>query len=147
MEKHSCKTYFAVKFNFDSQKNAEIIKDRRACAPEEIGIYNKDEVEKFITCEFGVKPEWRRHHFVLGLNEEYNSDVNEMIRVTLKNLFGKEDKIKEMQKKFSITCVLEIVPQISAASNEPHQYLSPDKDIINFLYNSDTAIDLDYYIT
>lgn len=82
----------------------------------------------------------------MGLNEQYNVDVNEMIRLTLKNLLGKEDKIREMQKLFSVQTALEIVPYIVAESEEPTQLLSLDDDIIAFLYKSCTAHDLDYYI-
>lgn len=146
MQKHSCKTYYTIGFEFDEKKNVAVLRDGRDCSPEELGIFDKDEVEKFVVENFGIIPEWRRHHFVLGLNEQYNVDVNEMIRVTLKNLLGKEDKIRQMQKLFSVQTALEIVPYIVAESEEPTQLLSLDDDIIAFLYKSCTAHDLDYYI-
>lgn len=146
MEKHSCKTYFSVGFEFDRVKNAALLKERRECSPEEIGIYNRAKVEKFIVDNFGVTPEWDRHRFIIGSNTTYCSDVNEMLAATLKDLFGKEDKIKEMQRAFSVTCTLEIVPYIASRSENPPQELSLNEGIIAFLYNSDTAMDLDYYV-
>lgn len=146
MEKNSCKTYFSVNFEFDRQKNAASLKEGRECTPEELGIFNKKEVEKFMKDVFGVKPEWRRHHFVVGCNEKYKTDVNKMIRKTLEKLLGKEDKIKEMQKRFSVTTVLEIVPYIASDCKESPQNLSLDGDIVDFLYNSGTAHDMDYYV-
>jgi len=146
MQKHTCKTYFSVNFEFDRQKNTEFIKRRCDCKPEEIGIFNKEQAEQYIKDNFDVIPEWRRHRFVIGCNENYDVDVNAMLRETLKNLFGKEDKIRDMQKLFGVTATLEIVPYIVAGSEEPNPYLSLDGDIIEFLYKSGTAMDLDYYV-
>ena len=146
MENHSCKTYFSIQLGFDAKKNADLLRVRRDCAPEEIGIFNKDEAEKFITEKLGVKPEWKRHRFIIGLNEEYNCEVSEMVRVTLKDLFGKEDIIRELKNKFSATAAIVIVPYISSQSEEPPQSLSLDKDIIEFLYKSDAGVDMDYYL-
>lgn len=146
MEKHSCKTYLSVNFEFDRKKNAELLRLHRDCTPEELGIFNKEEVEDFITEKLGVTPKWRRHHFVIGYNEKYDVDVNEMLRVTLNGLFGKEDLIKELQQKFALTAVLEIVPYIAEESEEPKQYLTLERDIIDFLYKSGAEMDLDYYV-
>lgn len=146
MEKHSCKTYFVVYFNFDREKNAALLRERFDCLPEEIGIFNKEEVEKFIIEAFGVHPQWDRHCFIIGYNEMYNVNVNEMLRITLKDLFGKEDKIKELCKKFGVTVMLEIVPYIVGDSEEPCQILSLERDIIEFLYDSGAEMDIDYYV-
>ncbi len=146
MEKHECRTYFSLNFDFDIKKNAGLLKKRRDCEPEEIGILNKKEAEVAVIKAFGIIPEWKRHRFVLGFNENYNVDVNEMLRVTLKDLFGKEEQIKKLKKEFSLSAILEIVPVIASNSNEPNQYLSLERDIIEFLYKSETDIDLDYYV-
>mgnify|MGYP001043382847 CR=1 FL=1 len=146
MEKHECRTYFSLNFDFDIKKNAGLFKKRRDCEPEEIGILNKKEAEGAVIKAFGIIPEWKRHRFVLGFNENYNVDVNEMLRVTLKDLFGKEEQIKKLKKEFSLSAILEIVPVIASNSNEPNQYLSLERDIIEFLYKSETDIDLDYYV-
>lgn len=146
MERRSCKTYFSIGFEFDVRKNAQILKEGRECMPEELGIVNKVEAEKFIIEQLGIIPQWKRHHFVIGFNGEYNVDVNEMLRSTLKDLFGKEQKLREMKERFAVSTTLEIVPHIVANSEEPSQILSLDSDIIAFLYKSGTAVDLDYYV-
>lgn len=145
MKKHSCRTYLAVLFTIDYKENARLLQTGRDCLPEEIGIFNKDEVEAFITDEFGVTPVWDRHHFVIGFNDNYDVDINHMIRVTLTNLLGKEDKIQEMCTRFGVSVSLELVPEI-ATDADTGQSLSLDADIIEFLYKSGTAMDLDYYI-
>ena len=146
MENHSCKTYFAVQLEFDREKNIALLHERRDCTPEEIGIFNKDEVEKFIVGNLGVTPKWKRHSFIIGYNEEYDADVNVMIRETIKDLQGKEEKLKRLKERFGAELTLKIVPYISSQSKETPQSLSPDKDIVDFLYNSETSLDIDYYI-
>ena len=146
METHSCKTYFAIGLEFDKRKNAALLKERRDCLPEEIGILNKDEVERAIVTRLSVTPVWRRHSFEIGLNETYCADVNEMIRVTLKDLFGKEERLKKLQEEFSASMVLEIVPCIESGSADPKPVLSLGQDIIAFLYESGAEVDIDYYV-
>lgn len=146
MRKHACRTYFSLNFDFDVKKNAELLKARRDCKPEDIGIFNKNEAERAVISALGETPEWKRHRFVFGYNESYDVDVNVMLRQTLKNLFGKEEEIKKLQKEFSLSATLEIVPLIASKSKEPNQYLSLERDIIEFLYKSETQVDLDYYV-
>lgn len=143
---HSCKTFFTFQFDFDSEKNAELLRHSRECQPEQIGIYNKDVAEQAIIELLGVKPVWFRHSFEIGLNEEYSVYVSDMVRVTLKDLFGKEEQILEIKRRFNLTTSLIIVPHIVADSELPNQCLSLDDDIIEFLYKSGTSMDLDYYI-
>jgi len=145
MENPTCKTYFAVLFPIDQEKNIALLKQKKDCSPEELGICNQQEVGEFLTQTLGVSPVWNRHHFVIGYNDAYHADVNEMLRITLKGLFGKEDKIKEMQTRFGVTTSLEIVPTI-VSDAEQRQNLSLDPDITDFLYSSATAMDLDYYV-
>ena len=146
MEKHTCRTYFAIYFKFNEEKNLALLKERKECLPQDIDIFNKDQVERYIIDNFDVKPEWRRHHFVVGLNEEYDVDVNAMLRVTLKKLMGKESVIKGLCKLFDVSTSLVIVPRIASGSDMPNQMLSLDFDIISFLYESGTSMDLDYYV-
>ena len=124
MEKPSCKTYFAV-----------------SCPP-----HAERDVERYLRETLGASFQREGRLFVIGYNEAFDINVNEMIRFTLRDLFGKEEKIREMQKTFSARCVLEIVPWLISRSEEPSQILSLEKDIVEFLYRSDTSVDLDYYI-
>lgn len=145
-QKHSCVTYFAFQFEIDRKKNAELLKLGRECQPEQIGIYNKDEVEQAIINALGVKPTFCRHQFEVGRNDNYSVYVSDMCRVTLKGLFGKERAILELKRKYNLSTTLEIVPYIFADSEEPNQCLSLDKDIVEFLYKTETEMDLDYYV-
>ncbi len=146
MNENECTTYLSICFDFDKQKNAEIIKEGRSFSLEEIGIFNKDEVEKYLANALEIESRFDRHHFIIGFNNKYNIDVNKMIRQTIKGLIGKEDKIKELKEKYNVSVVLEIVPYIDYDSDEPHQILSLDQDIIDFLSKSTIEMDLDYYV-
>lgn len=146
MQNHTCKTYFTFQFDFDRQKNVELLRHSLDCQPEQIGIYNKDEVEQAIIELLGVKPVFNRHSFEIGRNEDYKVYVSDMIRVTLKDLIGKEQAIVDLKQRFNLTACLVIVPYIVADSEQPNQCLSLDDDVIAFLYKSGTSMDLDYYI-
>ena len=144
-EKHSCKTYLAVRFEFDAQKNAEFVRAKKFPAPEDIGITNKTEVERKLT-SLGVEYAWKRHGFIVGLNSEYEVDINAMLRKTLSGLLGKEAELKRICRDYGVSLALVAVPQIAAESDEPKPYLSLADDIIAFLYKSGATTDLDYYI-
>ena len=143
---HSCTTYFAFQFEIDFAKNAELLRHSLECEPEQIGIYNKTEAEQAIVAALGVKPTFNRHYFEIGHNEAYSVYVSDMVRVTLKDLIGKEQAIVELKRRFNLSTCLEIVPYIAADSDEPNQCLSLDDDVIEFLYKTGTSMDLDYYI-
>lgn len=123
MNRHSCRTYFIIACD-------EI---NRAAVKEELAE---------ITDEFSESA----HGFIIGLNENYDVNVNEMLKITLKPLIGKEAKIKDLSENFGVKATLEIVPYIAKNSRAPHQILSLDKDIVAFLYKSGAEYDLDYYI-
>lgn len=146
MENHSCKTYFTFQFDFDRKKNIELLRNSLDCEPEQIGIYNKDEAEQAIIELLGVQPVWFRHSFEIGRTEAYSVYVSDMVRVTLKDLIGKEQQILAIKQRFNLTTSLIIVPYIIADSEQPNQCLSLDDDVIEFLYKSGTSMDLDYYV-
>lgn len=146
MKRHTCKTYFAVWLKFDEEKNRRLLRQGPAeCAPEEIGIFNKEEVgERLLALTDRVI--WRRHHFLVGLNETYAPDVNEMIAVTLKDLIGKEEELRAIQRDYGVSMTLEIVPHIVHDSEESTQILSLGRETIDFLSKAGADMDLDYYI-
>lgn len=80
----------------------------------------------------------------VGRNEVYDVDINKMVRITLKDLFGKEDILLELKEKYNLEYYLERVPCIYTESIHP--ILSLDNDIIEFLYKTKTMDDLDYYL-
>jgi len=82
----------------------------------------------------------------IGRNEIFDININEMVRVTLKDLFGKEEILLNLKKKYNLTYYLERVPSLVYDTDEPNQILSLEPDIVEFLYKSQTEDDLDYYI-
>lgn len=123
MNRHSCRTYFSIACD---DNNRAAVKN-----------YLTEITDELIESGRG---------FIIGLNEDYDVDVNVMLRLTLKSLFGKEDKIKFLYEAFGAATTLEVVPYISDTCENPQQILSIDKDIIEFLYKSGATYDLDYYI-
>ncbi len=112
MKKQKCMTCFIVLFQFDYEKEFELSKSKQKYKPEDIGILNKEEVSKYIKNVFGITPKWNKYYFELNINSNYDSDISQMIRVTLKNLIGKERKIKEMCKKFNVSTSLLMKPNL-----------------------------------
>lgn len=80
------------------------------------------------------------------VNEEYDVDVNVMIRKTIAPLLGREREVKELLDQSFGNLYLTIVPWIETKSDEPAPILSLDDDIIAFLYLSGIKMDLDYYV-
>lgn len=145
MDKHTCATSFSFVLDCDIdlvRKNGGFTK----CSAEQAGILNKDEAEQAIASTLGVTPVYRFGRLEIGRNEDYNVYVSDMIRVTLRDLFGKESQIVELKKRYNLTSYLLIVPYVVADSEQPKQCLSLDDDIIAFLYKTGTSMDLDYYV-
>lgn len=122
-----CWTYFLVKIN-----NTEKFKFKDFCERLELDFtemldwYIDDQVE-------------------IGFNTNYEVDVNDMLRETLKDLFGKEKILVELAEKYDLEYFLERVPTIVIDSNEPYPILSLDMDIVDFLHYTNTKDDLDLY--
>lgn len=124
MEKY-CLTYFLVKFdsnNFDMLEFSKVL-----------------DLDYQILERFGTEST-----IEIGRNEFYNDDINVMVRTSLKDLFGKEDKLLYLKNKYKLEYVLERVPLILDNQNMPK--LSLDDDIIEFLYKTKTKDDLDYFL-
>lgn len=127
---HSCKTY--VRTNV--LESADIAAVERAL--------------------YAVSAEWQKtensfsHNFgyTIGMNTEYRTDVNIMIRKTIGELVGKEEALKKIAKEAGLKFYLVIVPEIAALSDVVSPILSLEDDIIEFLYKSGVKMDLDYYI-
>ena len=68
-----------------------------------------------------------------------------MIRASLGSLFQRPKEMKALKEKHRCRTMLTIVPYLED-SEEPQQCLSLDKDIIEWLYLSDSEMDLDYYL-
>ena len=82
-------------------------------------------------------------HIFIGYHYDYKEDVNEMVRYSLKDLFGKEEILLKLKNKYNLTYKLERVPTLFK-KRRINISLSPD--IIEFLYKTQTIDDLDYFI-
>ena len=134
MKQHTCRTYFHIVGIFDVQAVSDklhVTADRVVRRGEPVAsgrrIADRDSID-------------------IGLNDDYNVDVNEMLRVTLKDLKDKTALLAELKKAYGLEYYLEIVPEIEQGSEEPQPILSLDDDIIEFLYLTKTKHDLDYYV-
>lgn len=92
----------------------------------------------------GFENHWQ--WFIYGHNEDYDVDVNVMLRKTLEGLFGKEEAIKAVRDRFCIDMTLEIFAVLAKDSEEPTPYLSPERDIIEFLHKSGVRLRLGYCV-
>jgi hypothetical protein len=124
MNKNSCRTYFRISGNADP---CEILRELEL-TPSKVTV-------KDGSTEIDV-----------GYNDTYSTDINDMLRVTLSELFGKEEQLLELKSTLGLDYYLVTVPELAKDSDEPHPILSLDSDIIEFLYRSKTVHDLDYYI-
>lgn len=120
----SCLTYFRVEFN------------ENFCV--------KDFCESLKLTKNEVDYSSEKMCLIIGRNERFNINVNEMLRVTLKDLLGKEELLFALKEKYGLTYYLERVPSLSVSEVNP--ILSLEEDIIRFLYLTKTIDDLDYYV-
>ncbi len=84
-------------------------------------------------------------YLALGENTEYEPYISDMIRVCLGSLLKRPKEIKALKEKYGLTLFLTMVPHL-VDEERPQQCLSLDQDIIEWLYLSDVAMDLDYYL-
>ncbi len=112
---------------------------------------NNFDIEHFAKC-LGLDVELLKHFgtsttIEIGRNEYYDADINVMVRVSIKDLIGKEDILKRLKNQYNLEYFIERVPIISGDENSPRQKLSIDDDIIEFMYKSGTQDDLDYFVS
>ena len=134
MKNHKCRTYFRIIGNFNSQEilNALSVKADK--------VYNKGEIiEK-------SKRIRENDEITIGFNDEYDVNINVMIRKTIKDLTSKIEILSNLKKELNLEYYLVLVPEIYSDNDEPNQILSLERDIIEFLYLTKTEQDLDYYI-
>ena len=82
----------------------------------------------------------------IGLCETYSLDVNDMYRVTLAELFGKEETLARLKQDLGLDYYLISVPELYRDNDGAHQILGLDYDIIEFIYLTKTVHDIDYYV-
>ena len=121
MKKHACRTYFAI---YGAKDAAALLG--------ELGLDGAQ-----VRCDDFI---------LVGFNDVYNVDINQMFRVTLQSLFEKTALLAQLKDKYSLEYYLVGVPEIVSESDDPHQILSVNEEIVAFLYASKTKLDLDYYV-
>lgn len=130
---HTCFTY--LRFEPDPEGGTPITEDGR----------RMEELEKALR---SVSADVVRKRFGLEVNRnaEYDVDVNVMIRRTIGCFAGREQWLKELCERYAVSVSLVVVPCIVADCAEPKPDLSPESDVIAFLYRTGASIDLDYYV-
>ena len=123
MKKHACRTYFAI---YGAKDAAALLSELG------LGFENAQ-----VRCNDSI---------MIGFNDTYNVDINEMFRVTLQSLFEKTALLAQLKDKYSLEYYLVGVPEIVSESDDPHQILGVNEEIVAFLYQSKTKLDLDYYV-
>ena len=127
MKEHSCRTYFAIYGDFDSGLIIKMLNLNQINCEEKINGLGEKSLK-------------------IGINDVYDNNVNNMIRVTLKDLYYKVDVLIDLKEKYDLEYYLEVVPSIIRNSEKVKQILSLEEDVIEFLYKTKTIHDLDYYI-
>ncbi len=134
MKKHECRTYFRIIGEFDTKKVLNLLEVKAD------NVFNKGEIiEK-------SKKIREFDEITIGFNNEYDVNINVMIRKTLKDLIPKIAILADLKKTLSLEYYLVLVPEIYSESEAPNQILSLENDIIEFLYLTKTEQDLDYYV-
>ena len=134
MKNHKCRTYFRIIGDIEANELLSILNVKAD------KIINKGDVNP------RSQKVWEYNDVKIGLNEKYNIDINEMIRETLKNLIPQAEMLANLKKEYNLGYYLVLVPEIYSDSDEPKQYLSLERDIIEFLYLTGAEVDLDYYV-
>lgn len=81
----------------------------------------------------------------IGRNEFYEDDINDMLRITLKDLLGKEERLVMLKEKYRLEYFLERVP-VLYPERDDNQRLSLADDILAFMHLTGTHDDLDYFL-
>lgn len=138
--KHCCTTCFAVWTDKElwGKRYSEKLDDPNLSDEEFLAIIRNEETfdRNVVADELGNVSEnfeqlanWLR----LGLNDNYSADINVMLRETLKELFGKEQLLKDIQDRRFVPMTLEVFVTVIKDSDEPKQNLTIDKDIKEFM--------------
>ncbi len=131
MEKTHCYTYFAVTGTF----NPDEISKRLNLQPTEkwaIGDSRKDGSKHTFS-------NWR-----YGDCNDYDVNVENQMRKTISNLISLKADLLRIKKDYDAHFRLQVVPRIY--TNEISPNLSPPRDIIEFLYETETNLDIDLYV-
>ena len=87
-----------------------------------------------------------RDRIEIGRCRTYSVNLNDMYRETIALLRGKERILSDLRCCYALSYYLVAVPEIVSDSEDPKPILSLEPDIVEFLYQSGTEHDLDYYV-
>ncbi len=136
---HTCYTYFKIVGNFDPH----IIIDKLNIVPNKV-----EKIGEQIISEFNNKAYVCEDSYIqIGLNHNYDVNLNNMFEVTIKDLRPKIKELIDLKNEIkAIEYFLVAVPEIKAESEHPNPLISLTKEMMKFLVDIDGEIDIDYYI-
>ena len=132
MKKNSCYTYFAIKGDFNPDNITEILE------------LNPSKSWKIGDKRLGGNSSYDFAVWEYGRCDDYDVITENQMMNTISDLKSKIPLLKDIKKKFDVLFVLEVVPKIHI--NESTPTLSPNRDIIEFCYETQTDIDIDLYL-
>ena len=122
---HKCLTYFLV-------YSEEII--------------NTNEIIKSLEIDESVISKITEQSIEIGRCEQYDVNINNMVRYTIKELLGKEETLLMLKEKHNLEYYLSKVMVVDDMCDEPTPILGLEADVIEFLYKTKTIDDIDYYV-
>lgn len=135
---HKCKTCFTV--GFDIGDGQDICEQKWEKGEDDDKCFDGMLISELYA---ELTEDLQRYGFRLdiGTNEKYDPDVNAMLRETLKDLFGKEDKLKELRYRLCVSYTLKIFT-VNYSKAEEKQNLEIADDIKEFLEKADAELEI-----
>ncbi len=130
--KNGCYTYFAIKGDFKPDDITEILQINPSKSWK---IGHKRSVGNSYY-DFAV---WE-----YGRCNDYDVITENQILNTIADLKSKIPLLKDIKRKFDVSFVLEVVPELHV--NETTPTLGPNREIIEFCYETQTDFDIDLYL-
>jgi hypothetical protein len=130
-KENSCYTYFRIVGDFDPSeisRSLSLEPSRQTC----VGDVRKDGT--FYSFAF-----WE-----YGYCGEYDVFIEKQMMRTIKDLILKTQELKEIKQKYDVSFFLEVVPSMYVGNTNP--CLAPNREVIEFCYHTETAIDIDLYL-
>ena len=109
-------------------------------------MINMDLIVKELGLSEDVISKMTEQSLEIGRCEEYDVNINNMVRTSIKPLVGKESILLSLKEKYNLEFYLSKVVLLDTKSNIPNPILSLEGDVIEFLYKTNTIDDIDYYL-
>lgn len=131
MKENNCYTYFAIKGDF---KTDEISKKLNLTPTKKWDIGDKRKngtVYDFSLWEY-------------GRCKDKDIFLENLMFKTIKDLLPLKEELLKIMKEFDVSFTLQVVAEFYKDEEKP--CLNPSRDIIKFLYETETDLDIDYYV-